>query len=79
MEQSKGDNHDCANIITVIIKSKGVDIQSAVHFVSGYIESLTLQFLEVRRILAHRSDPIFAKDAVRLLDGLADWVRGHNL
>ncbi|KAK7452147.1 hypothetical protein VKT23_012252 [Stygiomarasmius scandens] len=78
MEQSKGDHHDCANIITVIMKSKGIDAQAAVHFVAGYIESLTAQFLTAKQSLSRRSDPIFSEHAVRLLDGLGDWVRGHN-
>jgi len=78
MEQSKGDHHDCANIITVIMKSNGINTQGAVHFVAGYIESLTAQFLAAKQSLSRRSDPIFSEHAVRLLDNLGDWVRGHN-
>ncbi|KAJ7717154.1 isoprenoid synthase domain-containing protein [Mycena metata] len=76
MEQSKG--HGGANVVTVIMKSKGVDLQTAIDFLSGYCEALTSQLQESRRILASRDDPIYSTDAVRVIDAFGDWVRGND-
>ncbi|KAK7059626.1 terpene cyclase [Favolaschia claudopus] len=76
MEQSKG--HGGANVVTVIMKSKGVDLQTAVDFLSGYCEALTTQLQESRRILASRSDVVYSRDAVRVIDAFGDWVRGND-
>ncbi|THU99637.1 terpenoid synthase [Dendrothele bispora CBS 962.96] len=76
MEQAKG--HSGANVVTVIMKSKEIDIQSAVNFLAGYCEALTAQLLESRRILSLRPDPVFNKNAVRVIDAFGNWVRGVN-
>ncbi|THU82317.1 terpenoid synthase [Dendrothele bispora CBS 962.96] len=76
MEQAKG--HGGANVVTVIMKSKGIDIQSTANFLAGYCEALTAQLLESRQILASRLDPVFNKDAVRVIDAFGDWVRGND-
>ncbi|KAJ7124059.1 terpenoid synthase [Mycena crocata] len=76
MEQSKG--HGGANVVTVIMKSKGVDLQTAIDFLSGYCEALTSQLQESRHILASREDPVYSKDAVRIIDAFCDWVRGND-
>ena len=75
MEQSKG--HSGANVVTVIMKSKGVDLQTAVDFLGGYCEALTAQLLEAKSVLQARSDPAYFRDAVRLMDAFGDWVRGN--
>nr|BBH51506.1 putative sesquiterpene synthase [Clitopilus sp.] len=76
MEQAKG--HSGANIVTVIMKSKRVDLQTAADFVAGYCEALTAQLLEAKQILSSRSDPAYSKDAVRVLEAFGDWVRGND-
>ena len=76
MEQGKG--HGAANIVTVIMKSKNVDLQTAVDFIAGYCEGLVAQFLEAKRILLSHSDPAFSKNAVHALKKFGDWVRGNN-
>jgi hypothetical protein len=76
VEQSKG--RSGANVVTVIMKSKGVDVQKAVDFLGGYCEALTAQLLEARRVLQARSDPAYFRDAVRLMDAFGDWVRGND-
>ncbi|KAJ6469879.1 isoprenoid synthase domain-containing protein [Mycena sanguinolenta] len=76
MEQSKG--HAGANAVTVIMKSKGVDLQAAIDFLGGYCEALTWQLQESRRIFASRNDPVYSKDAVRIIDAFGDWVRGND-
>jgi hypothetical protein len=76
MEQSKG--HAGANAVTVIMKSKGVDLQAAIDFLGGYCEALTSQLQESRRIFASRNDPVYSKDAVRIIDAFGDWVRGND-
>jgi len=76
IEQAKGQSD--ANIITVIMKSKGVGIQTAADFLGGYCEALTSQVLEAKRVLSSRSDPIYSKDAVRIMDAFGDWVRGND-
>jgi len=60
------------------MKSKGVDIQSAADFVGGYCEALTSQLVEARRILLSRSHQVYSKDAVRVLEGYGDFVRGSD-
>jgi hypothetical protein len=75
MEQSKG--HSGANVVTVIMKSKRVDVQTAVDFLGGYCEALTAQLLEAKRVLRARSDPAYFRDAVSLMDAFGDWARGN--
>ncbi|KAJ7473082.1 isoprenoid synthase domain-containing protein, partial [Mycena galericulata] len=75
MEQSKGHG---ANAVTVIMKSKGIDLQAAIDFLGGYCEALTSQLQESRRIFASRNDPVYYKDAVRIIDAFGDWVRGND-
>ncbi|KAF8521796.1 isoprenoid synthase domain-containing protein [Hysterangium stoloniferum] len=77
MEQAKG--HGGANAVTVIMKSKQVDLQTAVDFVGGYCEALTTQLVYAQQTLAARSDPVFSKDAVRVLEGFSDWVKGNDV
>ncbi|KAJ7501209.1 isoprenoid synthase domain-containing protein [Mycena galericulata] len=76
MEQSKG--HGGANAVTVIMKSKGIDLQAAIDFLGGYCEALTSQLQESRRIFASRNDPVYSKDAVRIIDAFGDWARGND-
>ena len=77
MEQAKG--HGGANIITVIMKSKGIDLQSAIDFLAGYLECLTQQFLVTKLSLASRADPNFSSDAVRFFEAVGDWIKGYDL
>ena len=60
------------------MKSKGVDIQSAVDFVGGYCEALTSQLVEARRVLLSCSHRVYSKDAVRILEAFGDFVRGND-
>jgi len=76
VEQAKG--HGNANILTVVMKSKGINLQSALDFVGGYCEALTTQIKEVRCFLASHTDPMYSRDALRVMDGYGDWIRGHN-
>ncbi|KDR77735.1 hypothetical protein GALMADRAFT_245845 [Galerina marginata CBS 339.88] len=76
MEQAKG--HSAANIITVVMKSKGTDLQSAVDFVAGYCECLIRQLLDAKAVFTSHTDPVFSRDAARWLDGVGDWVRGNE-
>lgn len=76
MEQAKG--HSAANIVTVVMKTKGTDIQSAIDFIAGYCECLTRQLLEAKVALTSRTDAAFSKDAVKWLDGVGDWIRGNE-
>ena len=76
MEQAKG--HGAANIVTVIMKSKGIDLQAAIDFIAGYCECLIRQFLDAKAVLTSRTDPVFSRDAVRWLDAVGDWIRGND-
>jgi hypothetical protein len=77
MEQAKG--HGGANIVTVIMKSKGIDLQSAADFLAGYLECLIQQLLIVKLSLASRADPKFSADAVRFFEAVGDWIKGYDL
>lgn len=76
MEQAKG--HSGANIVTVVMRAKGIDLQSAIDFVAGYCECLTQQFICAKANLASRADPIFSRDAVRCLAAFGDWIKGND-
>lgn len=76
MEQASG--HGGANFVTVVMKSKGINLQSAMDFAGKHCEGLTQQLLDAKVALASRADPVFSKDAVRCVGAYGDWVRGHN-
>ncbi|KAF9062379.1 isoprenoid synthase domain-containing protein [Rhodocollybia butyracea] len=76
MEQAKG--HSGANIITVIMETKKLKLQVALDFFGGYFESVTNQLHTARTTLNSRPGHEY-HDAVRVLDALADWVRGNVL
>ena len=76
MEQAKG--HSAANAVTVVMRSKVVDLQTAVDVIADYCEVLTLQLLDAQHVLASRADPAFSEDAVRCLEAFGDWVRGNT-
>jgi len=76
MEQAKGQGG--ANAVTVVMKSRGNDLQSAVDFIAGFCEALSFQFLESQNSLQFHSDPVFSQDSVRFLEALGDWVRGSS-
>ncbi|KAK0449865.1 terpenoid synthase [Armillaria borealis] len=75
MEQAKG--HSGANAMTVIMKSKQLDLQSAADFVDGYCEALLNQFEKAKEVLLTRPDGNYS-DAVLLLKAFGDWVRGND-
>ncbi|SJK99768.1 related to Linoleate 10R-lipoxygenase COP4 [Armillaria ostoyae] len=75
MEQAKG--LSCANIVTVIMKSKQLDLQSAVDFINEYCEALLDQYEEAKEVLSARPEEGYS-DAVLLLKALGDWVRGND-
>ncbi|KAK0193511.1 isoprenoid synthase domain-containing protein [Armillaria mellea] len=74
-EQAKG--LSCANAVTVIMKSKQLDLQSAVDFINGYCETLLDQFEKAKEVLSARPEERYA-DAVFLLKAFGDWVRGND-
>ncbi|KAF9058518.1 isoprenoid synthase domain-containing protein [Rhodocollybia butyracea] len=74
MEQAK--QHGSANIVTVIMKTKKLDLQAAVDFLGGYFESLVSQWYMARMALGIRPGKEY-RDAVRVLDAFGDWVRGN--
>ncbi|KIJ22614.1 hypothetical protein M422DRAFT_196968, partial [Sphaerobolus stellatus SS14] len=76
MEQVKG--HATANVVTVIMKSKKMDLQLTVGFIAGFCEALTFQLLNAKRALSLHKDPAFSWDAVRCLEAFGDWVRGND-
>lgn len=79
MEQSKG--HADANAVTVVMKEKGIELQSAVDFLFGYLESLgqAAQFLTATNILSSRLDLGYSKDALKLLEGIGVWMKGYDM
>lgn len=76
MEQAKG--HSGANVITVIMKNKHLELQAAADFLGGYFESLIYQWKTAREVLALRSSEKYT-NAVTVLDAYGDWVRGNVL
>ncbi|KIJ44869.1 hypothetical protein M422DRAFT_47084 [Sphaerobolus stellatus SS14] len=75
-EQAKG--HAAANVVTVIMTSKKMNLQSTVDFIAGFCEALTFQLLDAKRALSLHEDPTFSRDAVRCLEAFGDWVRGND-
>ncbi|KAF9072163.1 terpenoid synthase [Rhodocollybia butyracea] len=74
MEQAK--EHGGANIVTVIMKTKNLNLQAAVDFLGGYFESLVSQWYTARMILSNRPGKQY-RDTVHVLDAYGDWVRGN--
>nr|BBH51508.1 putative sesquiterpene synthase [Clitopilus sp.] len=74
MEQSK--DHSGANVITVIMKERGLDVQGAMDYFGGYCEALTAQFLDAKRKIEKREGQEW-KDAVLILDGYTHFLTGQ--
>ncbi len=63
--------------MTVIMKSKQLDLQSAANFVDGYCEASLYQFEKAKEVLSARPEEGYS-DAVLFLKALGDWVRGND-
>ncbi|KAF9021649.1 terpenoid synthase [Hymenopellis radicata] len=74
VEQAK--HLDGVNIITVIMKAKGLGLQAAVDFLGGYCAALVGQWQTARDTLSGRPGEKYS-DAVRVLDAFGDWMRGN--
>lgn len=77
MEQSKA--HANANVVTVIMKDKGIELQSAVDFLFSYLESLGQEFLNEKNILSSRLDLIYSRDALKLVEAIEVWMKGYDM
>ncbi|KAK0218406.1 hypothetical protein EDD85DRAFT_961676 [Armillaria nabsnona] len=71
MEQAKG--HSCTNAMTVIMKSKQLDLQSAANFIDSYCKALLDQFEKAKEVLSAQPEEGYS-DAVLLLKAFGDWV-----
>ncbi|KAF8889626.1 isoprenoid synthase domain-containing protein [Infundibulicybe gibba] len=72
VEQSKGDTH---NMIPVVMKEEGLDLQSAVDFVGSLCKQSIDRFNDDRANLPSWG-PKIDRDVAIYLDGLADWMVG---
>ncbi|KAJ7629457.1 isoprenoid synthase domain-containing protein [Mycena polygramma] len=73
-EQAVG--HSGANIVTVVMRSKNLDLQGAMHFLGGYSQALIDQLVTAQNVLAARNGES-GLDQARLLEAFGDWVRGN--
>ncbi|KAK0201266.1 hypothetical protein DFS33DRAFT_1447570 [Desarmillaria ectypa] len=69
---------DGTNFITVIMKSKGLDLQGAVNFVGGSCQALVEELERAKEELLACQEEAWA-DAVHLLIALGDWARGNGV
>ncbi|THU84284.1 terpenoid synthase [Dendrothele bispora CBS 962.96] len=74
-EQSRGQGE--FNVISIIMRTKNFELQSAIDFVAGYCDALVAKFLESKQSLLSYSDPVFSQTTIRVLDGIGDWLKGH--
>jgi len=72
VEQSKGDTH---NMIVVIMKQEGVDLQTAVDFVGSLCKQSIDRFIQDRKNLPSWGAEI-DKEVQIYVQGLADWIVG---
>ncbi|EPT00598.1 hypothetical protein FOMPIDRAFT_1023716 [Fomitopsis schrenkii] len=72
VEQSKGDTH---NMIIVVQKQQGLDLQSAVDFVGDLCKHSIDRFHFLRENLPSWG-PEIDRDLAIYVDGLADWITG---
>ncbi|THH00478.1 hypothetical protein EW026_g2048 [Hermanssonia centrifuga] len=72
VEQSKGDTH---NMIVVVMKQEGLDLQSAVDFVGELCQGSIDRFVHDRANLPSWGPEIDRQVAI-YVDGLADWIVG---
>nr|BBH51510.1 putative sesquiterpene synthase [Clitopilus sp.] len=75
MEQAK--QHKGANIISVIMRARTLDLQGAMDYFGGYCQALTAQFLDAKCIIEKRVDRPEWKDAVRILEGYGCFLAGQ--
>ncbi|KAF8438994.1 isoprenoid synthase domain-containing protein [Boletus edulis BED1] len=71
-EQSKGDTH---NMIDVIMKEQGLDLQDAINVVGEYCKRAIDRFVNDRATLPSWGPAIDA-DVRKYVDGLANWIVG---
>lgn len=69
---SKGDTH---NMIVVIMKQQGLDLQSAVDFIGRLCKQSIDRFVEQRANLPSWSPEVDRQVSI-YVDGLADWIVG---
>ncbi|CAL1699466.1 unnamed protein product [Somion occarium] len=72
VEQSKGDTH---NMIVVMMKQEGLDLQGAVEFVGNLCKQSIDRFVEDRGNLPSWS-PEIDRQVETYVEGLADWIVG---
>ncbi|KAG6335506.1 hypothetical protein ID866_3578 [Astraeus odoratus] len=72
VEQSKGQTH---NMINVVMKEQGIDLQSAFDFVGNLCKQSIDRFIDCRARLPSWG-PEIDRDIAIYVDGLADWIVG---
>lgn len=75
MEQAR-EGHSCSNIVTVIMKEKGLSLQDTVDFVGADFAALLNGFAADRKRL-----PSFGsqtdRDVAKFIDALETWIVGN--
>ncbi|KAI0325772.1 terpenoid synthase [Cubamyces sp. BRFM 1775] len=75
MEQAMGAGHGGNNLLTVLMKHKGLDLQGAVDYVGEYWKTLVERYLNAKRDLPSWSEEI-DKDVAQYAVAMEDWVIG---
>lgn len=75
MEQAR-EGHSCSNIVTVIMKEKGLSLQDTVDFVGADFESLLSDFAYDKKTLRSFSKGT-DKNVKRFIDALETWIIGN--
>lgn len=73
-EQAKG--HTGNNIVTVLMKERGIDLQTASDFVGEYFGELMSRFTEAQTRLPSWGESVDS-DVAKYLEGAGCWVRGN--
>ncbi|KAJ7250356.1 isoprenoid synthase domain-containing protein, partial [Mycena rebaudengoi] len=73
-EQSVG--HSGANAVTVVMRSKNLDLQRAMDFLGGYSQGLVDQLTTAHSVVAARGG-VAASEQMSILEAFGDWVRGN--
>ncbi|KAI0058755.1 terpenoid synthase [Artomyces pyxidatus] len=75
IEQSAG--HEGHNILTVVMRQKGLDMEASLDWVTQYHSDCLAEFLELRRNLPSFG-PELDDTVAEYVDGVAQWVRGGD-
>jgi hypothetical protein len=75
MEQAKGIGGN--NIVTVLMKNRGMDLQTACDHVGEYCEELVHEYLAAMKSLPSYGSPDLDDAVARYAEACGHWIKGN--